>query len=133
MFVEAIRERIAAQEPGDGWLAGLGDAFVGRALAALYADPARGWTVGTLAREAGASRTTLTDRFSRFCGLAPMAYLTHWRMQLAARRLAEGGETVGRIAFDVGYGSEAAFSRAFKRVAGVSPAKWRRQARAGES
>jgi AraC-like DNA-binding protein len=128
MFVEAIRRYIEAL-PGaqTGWLAGLRDAVVGQALAALHADPARVWTVDGLARHVGVSRSVLADRFAEMVGETPMPYLALWRMQLASRRLLEGG-TVAAVAAAVGYESEAAFSRAFKKLVGESPATWRRTA-----
>lgn len=129
MFVEVVR-RCLAELPAarTGWLAGLRDPVVGRALLALHRKPAHGWTLETLACEVGASRSHLAARFTRLIGLPPMHYLTRWRMQLAARMLADGSAKVAAIALDVGYGSEAAFSRAFKRFVGVSPARWRQQA-----
>ncbi len=126
LFVEAIRRHIAAEGAATGWLAGLGDPVAGRALAALHADPARDWTLASLGAEIGASRTLLSERFAAHVGLAPMQYLARWRIQRAARRLADGEDKIAAIAADAGYGSEAAFSRAFKRIAGVSPAAWRR-------
>ena len=129
MFVEAIRRHAAASKGSAGWLTGLGDAVVGRALSTLHSDPVRDWTLKSLAGAVGASRSVLAERFASQVGQGPIQYLTQWRIQLAARRLVEGNDKVGAIAFDVGYRSEAAFSRAFKRVAGVSPAEWRRDGR----
>ena len=131
MFVEAIRRHIADADESAGWLAGLGDPVVGRALTALHSDPAREWTLEALATETGASRSILAERFNRHVGQGPIQYLTRWRIQLAARRLIEGSDKVGAVAFDVGYRSEAAFSRAFKKIAGVSPTIWRRGRGAG--
>jgi AraC-like DNA-binding protein len=110
-----------------GWLAGLRDPLIGRAVALLHERPAQAWTLARLAGEVGYSRSALADRFTHFVGDAPMQYLTRWRMQLAARRLADGTEKVSAVAGEVGYESEAAFSRAFKKVAGVAPATWRRR------
>ena len=107
------------------WLSGLRDPVVGRALAQLHGDPARAWTLPELAREVGASRTVLAERFAAFVGHSPMLYLTRWRMQLAATRLSAGAAPVTAVASEVGYESEAAFCRAFKRVTGVTPASWR--------
>jgi len=126
MFIEAVRRHIESQSDSVGWLAGLGDPVVGRALGALHAAPARTWTVQTLSSEIGASRSILADRFSRCLDCGPIEYLAKWRMQLAARRLVESHDKIETIAADVGYQSEAAFSRAFKRIAGVTPAEWRR-------
>lgn len=130
MFVEGVR-RYVESLPGDstGWLAGLRDRHVGRALALLHAEPAREWTVDALAREAAISRSALYDRFVQFIGVPPMQYLTQWRMQVAARLLRDGQAPVASIALEVGYESEAAFSRAFKRETGRPPATWRREIR----
>jgi len=130
LFVEAIRRHIESI-PRDrtGWLAGLNDPVVGRALAVLHGRPRDPWSLGILAREAGTSRSVLADRFSQILGQGPMQYLAGWRMQLAARLLADTDTKVGAIAFEVGYRSEAAFSRSFKRAVGVSPAQWRRDVR----
>lgn len=127
MFVEAVRRYIERLAPTDtGWLAGLRDPVVGQALAALHASPAEGWTVERLARVVGSSRSVLAERFTDMVGHPPMQYLTCWRMQLASRMLIEGGQ-VAAVASAVGYESEAAFSRAFKKVVGQPPAAWRRQ------
>lgn len=126
MFIEAIRHSIASSGDTGGWLGGLGDAIVGRALTRLHGQPRHAWTLEALAAETGTSRSTLAERFQRYCGCGPMQYLANWRMQLAARQLADTQDTVGRIAFQVGYNSEPAFSRAFKRITGTSPAAWRR-------
>jgi AraC-like DNA-binding protein len=128
LFVEVVRRHLqSAPAEERGWLSGLRDPLVGRALALLHQTAAAPWTLDQLAREVGASRSTLAERFTHFAGTPPMQYLARWRMQLAARRLAEGTEKVGAIALDVGYESEAAFSRAFKRLAGASPDAWRRR------
>jgi AraC-like DNA-binding protein len=127
LFVEAVRRHLAATPAeGPGWLSGLRDPSIGRALCALHERPAQAWTLARLAREVGLSRSTLAERFTHFVGKPPMQYLARWRMQLAARRLAEGAVKVSALARDVGYDSEAAFSRAFKRMTGVAPASWRR-------
>jgi AraC-like DNA-binding protein len=128
LFVEVVRRYVRSLPPGgQGWLSGLRDAHVCRALGLLHQQPARSWTLEALAHEAGASRTTLAERFAHFVGQPPMQYLARWRMQLAARRLADGEAKVAAVAFEVGYDSEAAFSRAFKKLVGVSPAAWRRR------
>ncbi|MBA1147664.1 AraC family transcriptional regulator [Ectothiorhodospiraceae bacterium WFHF3C12] len=126
MFVEVLR-RYLATAPADakGWLASLRDPLVGCALRLLHGSPAAAWTLDRLAREAGTSRTVLAERFSVLVGEPPMAYLTRWRMQLAARQLADGPCKVHAVARAVGYESEAAFSRAFKRTVGVAPSRWR--------
>src|SRR5512134_2529950 len=126
MFVEMIRqhlETLPAEQTG--WLAGLRDPVVGRALAALHGEPRERWTVEGLARVAGVSRSVLAERFAEMVGQPPMQYLALWRMQLASRLLLEG-EPVAEAAAAVGYESEAAFSRAFKKLVGEAPATWRR-------
>lgn len=130
LFVEAVR-RYASSLPGEqtGWLAGLRDPYVGRALAALHADVARDWTVDALGREVGLSRSALAERFTRLIGAGPMHYLANWRMQVAAQNLRGTNASLARIADQVGYDSEAAFSRAFKKTFGAAPATWRRQTR----
>jgi AraC-like DNA-binding protein len=127
LFVEAMR-RYAEQLPpqGKGWLAGVRDVHVGRALALLHAEPAKPWTVDTLAREAALSRSALAERFTHLVGESPIQYLTRWRLALAAQALRSGSDAITRIAESSGYESEAAFNRAFKREFGVPPAAWRR-------
>ncbi len=128
MFVEVVRRYLAARPAEDaGWLTGLRDPLVGRALAHLHARPGHPWTIEDLAREVGSSRSVLADRFAHFAGHPPMQYLTRWRMQVAARLLTEGAPKVAAVAREVGYDSEAAFSRAFKKVAGAAPGDWRRR------
>jgi AraC-like DNA-binding protein len=128
MFVEAVRRHIdSLPAEQTGWLAGLRDRSVGRALTLLHGQPARPWTLEELAREVGVSRSSLADRFLHFVGQPPMQYLAQWRMQVAAGLLANGGASLAEVAADVGYASEAAFSRAFKKVVGEPPAAWRRQ------
>ncbi|WP_374331635.1 AraC family transcriptional regulator [Aestuariivirga sp.] len=126
LFIEAIRCHMQTLDAQDtGWLGGLRDPLVGRAIALMHAAPARAWTLEALAAEAGASRSGLAGRFSQLIGYPPMQYLTRWRMQLAARHLAERGAKVSAVAQLVGYESEAAFSRAFKKFSGQSPSDWR--------
>jgi AraC-like DNA-binding protein len=127
MFIDVVRRYIETlpAERAD-WLSGLRDPFVGRALTALHRDPARDWTIESLARHVGLSRSALADRFSQFVGQPPMQYLTNWRMQLAASHLRTGVESVAVIANRVGYDSEAAFSRAFKKAVGQPPSQWRK-------
>jgi AraC-like DNA-binding protein len=126
MFIEVVRLHLRTLPPGhDGWLAGLRDPVVGRALSFLHGDPARGWSLEGLARAVSTSRSALAERFKQLTGLPPMQYLAQWRMQVAASKLAEGNAAVAAVAFDVGYGSEAAFSRAFKKLVGMSPSVWR--------
>jgi AraC-like DNA-binding protein len=130
MFVEAIR-RYLESLPADknNWLSGLHDPFVGKALTSLHDDPARPWTLESLAKHVALSRSALAERFNQFVGQPPMQYLTSWRMQLAANRLCSTTEGVAAIASRVGYESEAAFSRAFKKAVGVSPSQWRTRQR----
>jgi AraC-like DNA-binding protein len=98
---------------------------IGPALRFVHGDPARRWTVDELAREAGSSPTVLAERFNAVLGEAPMAYVTGWRRQLAADRIRNSDDSFAAVAADVGYESEAAFNRAFKRVTGVTPGRWR--------
>ena len=113
-----------------GWLAGMRDPAVGRALGLLHGRPAEPWTLDRLADEAAVSRSTLHERFAHFVGQPPMQYLAQWRMQLAAARLRDTDAKVIDVAMDVGYENEAAFARAFRRAVGESPAAWRRARRA---
>ena len=127
MFVDVVRRYLETLPPDrTDWLAGLRDPFVGRALGALHRNPAREWTIETLARKVGLSRSALAERFTQFVGQPPMQYLTNWRMQLAANHLLSGTESIAVIANRVGYESEAAFSRAFKKAVGKPPSQWRR-------
>jgi AraC-like DNA-binding protein len=127
LFVEAVRRCIdTLPQDGKNWLAGLRDRFVGRALSLLHARPAHAWTVDELAREAGLSRSALAQRFSDFLGQPPMQYLARWRLQIAAQQLRSGEKSLAEVAEDVGYDSQAAFNRAFKREFGLPPAGWRR-------
>lgn len=126
-FVEAVRRCIdALPDDRKGWLAGVSDRFVGRALALLHAQPAHGWTVDELARKAGLSRSALAQRFTQLLGQPPMQYLARWRLQIAAQELRNGTSSLAAVAEQVGYESEAAFNRAFKREFGTPPASWRR-------
>ena len=126
MFVEVVRRHIEAlPQQQSGWLAGLRDAVVGPALSQLHERPGHSWTLPELASTIASSRTVLVERFSRLVGVPPMQYLTRWRLQLAAEQLSRGSSKVAAIGAQVGYQSEAAFSRAFKRETGLSPAAWR--------
>jgi AraC-like DNA-binding protein len=126
MFVDVVRHYLETL-PADrtGWLAGLRDPFVGRALSAFHRNPARDWTIESLARAVGLSRSAFAERFTQFVGQPLLQYLTNWRMQLAANHLLSGTESVAVIANRVGYDSEAAFSRAFKKAVGAPPSRWR--------
>jgi AraC-like DNA-binding protein len=130
LFVETLRRYIALlPEHQTGWLAGARDPEVGRALAMMHRQPARSWTIAELAREAGISRSVLAERFSHYLGEPPMSYLTHWRLQLGAQMLTSPSYRVAQIAPEVGYESEPAFNRAFKRKFGLPPARFRSQSK----
>jgi AraC-like DNA-binding protein len=127
LFVETVRRYAETLPEGQtGWLAGLRDAYVARALALLHRDIARRWTVEDLGREVGLSRSALADRFIRLIGVPPMHYLANWRMQVATQQLRNTSVSLAQLAEIVGYDSEAAFSRSFKKAFGTAPATWRR-------
>lgn len=127
MFVDAVRRYVdSLPEHSSGWLAGMRDRHVGRALELLHEKPAEPWTIESLGRSVGLSRSALHERFVQFIGQPPMQYLANWRMQVASNLLRSSSANVAAIALEVGYDSEAAFSRAFKRATGVPPAAWRR-------
>jgi AraC family transcriptional regulator, alkane utilization regulator len=127
LFVEAVRRYSESLPEGQtGWLAGLRDPFVARALGLFHGDIARPWTIDDLAREVGLSRSALADRFGGLLGMAPIQYLAQWRMQVAAQELRNTAASLAQVAAMVGYESEAAFSRAFKKAFGSPPASWRR-------
>lgn len=126
LLVEVLRRYASQQLPAPhGRLAALCDPIVGRSLQALHRDPSRRWTVGELAREAGTSRSVLSERFSTMVGQPPIEYLASYRIKIAAERLRQTDDSLGAVAADSGYESEAAFHRAFKRIAGVAPGRWR--------
>jgi len=127
MFIEVLRrhvEELPTQHAG--WFAGLRDPVVGPALSELHQRPEHPWTLAELARTIASSRTVLVKRFTQLVGVPPMLYLTRWRLQLAAEQLSLGSAKVSAVAAEVGYESEAAFSRAFKRETGLAPKAWRR-------
>ncbi|KAK0361352.1 hypothetical protein LTR94_023673 [Friedmanniomyces endolithicus] len=125
MLVEALRLHLTSTPPaGPGWFAALADEKMGAAIAALHAEPARRWSLQSLAGQVGMSRSTFALRFRRVVGETPMDYLTRWRMLLAADRLENSSEPVSAIAFGLGYESESAFSTAFRRVMGSSPRRY---------
>ena len=131
MFVEIVRRHIESlPEESGGWLSGLRVRHIGEALKLIHGRPTEEWTLDGLARDVGLSRTTFADRFVHYAGMPPMQYLARWRMQLAARRLENPGNTIAQVAAEVGYESEAAFNRAFKKLIGTSPGKWRKRGRA---
>ncbi len=128
LFIEVLRLHMNEQGTGrTGWLAGVGDRIVGAALNALHQRPAHGWTLEELAREAATSRSVLAERFQHMVGSSPMQYLTQWRMMLAANLLCRSNAPLANIAEDVGYQTDTAFSRAFRREYGSPPATWRRK------
>jgi AraC-like DNA-binding protein len=128
LFAEAIPEYVKAVPPGQsGWPGGLRGPFVGRALALIHGRLAHPCTLDDLAREVGLSRSTLTERFTRHIGEPPMRYISRRRMHLAAERLRDGQRSVAEIGYEVGYESEAAFNRAFKREFGVAPGAFRKE------
>lgn len=133
LFIEVLRLYMIERSPdGTGWLAGACDRIVGAALNVLHARPAHAWTLEELARAAGTSRSVLAERFQQLVGCAPMQYLTQWRMLLAANILSRSNAPLARIAEDVGYQTDTAFSRAFRREFGAPPATWRRNNSARE-
>ena len=125
MFVEILRQYMQQLPPDNsGWLSGLNDPCVGKALRLMHAEPARNWTVDELAREAAVSRSVLAGRFTDLVGDSPTKYLANWRIQLAKQMLREGRASILEVATKVD--SEAAFNRAFKRATGTPPAAWRK-------
>jgi transcriptional regulator GlxA family with amidase domain len=126
LFVEAVRS-YAESQPAErqAWLAGLRDGPVGRALALMHAEPARSWTTEELAARVAMSRSAFAERFTQLVGVPPIGYLTGWRMQVAASRLRETHRSIAQIAAELGYESEASFTRAFKRAQGISPGRYR--------
>ncbi len=134
MFIEVLRRYLEELPPGQtGWLAGLRDDVVGRVLRLLHSRPGYPWTLEELARESASSRSNLAKQFALLVGQPPMQYLTHWRMQVAANLLTQSGAKIAAIGAEVGYDSEAAFSRAFKKVTGLAPGAWREARRTARS
>lgn len=131
LFVETLRRYIAQWSEGrTGWIAGARDPEVGKALALMHRQPAHPWTLAGLAKESGVSRSVLAERFRHFLNVPPMTYLTGWRLQLGARMLSSTSRSISQVAAEVGYESEPAFNRAFKRAFGAPPARFRNQSRA---
>jgi AraC-like DNA-binding protein len=127
MFVEVVRRHIDhLPEDSRGWLSGLRHAHIGHALRLIHGRPADDWTLEVLAREVGLSRSVFADRFTHYVGVSPMQYIGRWRMQLASRRLKVPGVSVAQAGAEVGYASEAAFNRAFKKYVGTPPGAWKR-------
>jgi AraC-like DNA-binding protein len=130
LFVDTLRRYISSlSDAQTGWLAGARDPIVGKCLALMHQRFAHPWTIAELADEVGVSRSGLVERFTRYLGEPPVTYLTRWRLQLAARSLESTSKGVAEIASEVGYESEAAFNRAFKRELGMPPARYRREKR----
>jgi AraC-like DNA-binding protein len=128
MFIEVVRRHLQTIPPEQtGWLAGMRDPFVGKALSLMHARIAHNWTIEELAKQAGLSRSVLAERFMYLVGIPPMHYLAKWRMQIASELLSGGNANVASVASEIGYESEAAFSRAFKKMMGIPPSAWRRR------
>ncbi len=134
LFVETLRRYILGLPAGEtGWLAGARDPIIGQALALLHKEPAHSWTISDLAKRVGLSRTRLAERFRHFLGESPIAYLAQWRLKLGAEMLESSENSIAEVAAAVGYGSEAAFNRAFKREFACPPAHFRRSRNARRS
>jgi AraC-like DNA-binding protein len=134
LFVETLRRYIALlPREQTGWLAGVRDPEVAKALALLHRKPAHPWTIATLASEVGISRSVLAERFRRYLSETPIAYLTRWRLQLGAQMLTSTNSGVAQIAAEVGYESEPSFNRAFKREFGLPPARFRSRSKSARS
>jgi len=134
LFVETLRRYIALlPQEQTGWLAGVRDPEIGKALALIHRKPAHPWTIASLGQEIGVSRSVLAERFRRYLSESPMAYLTRWRLQLGAQMLASTNSSVLQIAAEVGYESEPSFNRAFKREFGLPPARFRSQSRSART
>ena len=127
MFIEVVRRHLEVLPEQTGWLAGLRDPFIGKALSLLHVWPVQNWTIEELAKQVGVSRSLLAERFTDLVGIPPMQYLAKWRMQIASELLTGGNAKVATVAVEIGYASEAAFSRAFKKMVGMSPSAWRRR------
>ncbi len=126
MFIEVVRQHLNSLPPEQsGWLAGVRDPFIGKALSLMHGSPARNWTIEDLATQVGLSRSILAERFTDMVGIPPMRYLAKWRMQIASGMLSGSSASMATVAAEIGYRSEAAFSRAFKKSVGVSPSAWR--------
>jgi len=128
LIIQALRHWLG-QGVHEGWLGALGDERIGKALEVMHSEPGRAWSVEALASEVAMSRAAFSHRFTMLVGETAMAYLTRWRMDLAAKRLSGEAVTVGSLAFELGYESETSFSQAFKRTMGVSPGAYRKRAR----
>jgi len=133
-FIELLRHQIIAEnsQPG-GWLAALADPALGKCLAFIHDDPAREWSVQNLSATSGLSRSALTERFETMLDTSPMRYVRDWRLCLASQALSTTTKRIAAIAHDAGYGTEAAFNRAFSRAYGVPPATWRQTTKGNRS
>lgn len=130
LFADTLRRYIETLPASQtGWLAGVRDPDIGKALALLHKQPAHAWTIASLAEAVGLSRSVLADRFRHYLSDTPMGYLTRWRLQLAAQMLSSTSKSVAQVAGEVGYESEPSFNRAFKREIGIPPAQFRSQSR----
>jgi AraC-like DNA-binding protein len=130
LFIELLRHRIVSTSPSTaGWLAALADSSLGKCLSLIHGDPQHEWTVQNLSAASGVSRSTLTERFETVLDTSPMRYVRDWRLCLASVALSTTGKSIAAIAFEAGYGTEAAFNRAFSRAYGIPPAAWRQNAR----
>jgi AraC-like DNA-binding protein len=128
MFIDVVRRHLETLAPEQaGWLAGLRDPFIGKALSLMHGKPSHDWTIEELAKQAGLSRSVLAERFADVVGIPPMHYLAKWRMQIASELLTGSNVNIAGIAAQTGYGSEESFSRAFKKMVGVAPSIWRRR------
>jgi AraC-like DNA-binding protein len=134
MFIDVVRRYIETLPPQKtGWLAGLRDPLISKALALIHARPSFSWTIEGLARQCGASRSVLAERFVQVLGVPPIQYLARWRMQVASEMLSRANLNMAAIASEIGYESEAAFSRSFKRMMGVTPSAWRQGIRSDQT
>lgn len=130
-FIELLRHQILEADPGSsGWLAALADPSLGRCLARIHDDPRRDWSIQDLTDASGLSRSTLLERFEDVLDTSPMRYVRDWRLYLASVALGTTRRAISAVAYDAGYGTEAAFNRAFSRAYGMPPATWRQQAKA---
>jgi AraC-like DNA-binding protein len=134
LFVEAVRIYLdSLPSEQTGWLSGLRDPYIGLALSLMHERPAHSWGLEELAHQVALSRSVLAERFTHLVGQPPMQYLTQWRMQIASGLLARGSAKIAEIAAEAGYDSESAFSRAFKKFVGISPAEWRKRKTSAQS
>ena len=129
LFLYTLRDHIETSGAAKGWLRAAGDPRIGPAMSLMHADPARNWGLAELAEAVGMSRSSFAERFKAVSGMAPLAYLTFWRMRLAESSLRKGARSLAALSSSLGYASESAFSTAFKRVVGMSPAQYRNEAR----